>query len=88
MVKTFCDICGREIGKLENEFRLECAVLNDDSQQYDYVYKDENVCEDCINDINNFIANHLRTYTIKSTPIYNEKAVYSYEDTDSVKSEV
>lgn len=55
MVKTYCDICSREINKLENEFRLECAVLNDDSQQYDYVYKDENVCEDCIHSINNFI---------------------------------
>lgn len=56
MVKTFCDICGREIDKLENEFKLECAVLNDDSQQYDYVYKDENVCEDCIVSINNYIS--------------------------------
>ena len=85
MVKTYCDICGSEILKHEKEFRLECLELIKDSQQYDYDYKGENVCEDCIHDINNFIANHLRTYTIKSIPIYNEKAVYSYEDTDSIK---
>ena len=85
MVKVFCDICGSEIHKDEKEYKLECLKLDKNTEQYDYVYKSENVCHNCIVDINNFIANHLRTYTIKSTPIYNEKAVYSYEDTDSIK---
>lgn len=64
MVKVICDICGQEITKNENEYRLGCYKLDRNKDQYDYVYKGDNVCETCINDINNFIANHLRTYTI------------------------
>lgn len=64
MVKVFCDICHNEIIKNENEYKLECLKLDRNKEQYDYAYKGENVCEKCINDINNFIANHLRTYTI------------------------
>lgn len=93
MTKVFCDICGSEIHKNEKEYKLECLKLDKNKEQYDYVYKSENVCHNCIVDINNFIANHLRTYTliskkdidkdtdtIKDKPIYNEKAVYSYTE--------
>ena len=64
MVKVFCDICGMEIDKKEDEYKLECLKRDKNQEQFDYVYKGENVCEHCIFEINNFIANNLRKYRI------------------------
>ena len=55
MVRVYCDICGSEINKQEKEFRLECLMFDKDKEQYKYFYKCENVCEECIDRINNHI---------------------------------
>lgn len=58
MRKIFCDICGKEIKENETCYRLTADTITH------LVYRSDEICHDCIEDINNFIANHLRTYTI------------------------
>jgi hypothetical protein len=54
MNKTYCDRCGKEIGKNENLYKFE--IHNEhryETTDYEIYFKD--FCEKCKNEIKNFI---------------------------------
>ena len=52
MIKTFCDICGKEIIGLVNCYKLK---ISSNSVPNDYNYSAGDVCDDCANSIYHYI---------------------------------
>lgn len=50
MRKIFCDICGKEITENETLYRLRADTITH------FVYRSDEICRDCIEDINDYIS--------------------------------
>lgn len=52
MVKTFCDICGKEIINFSHYYKIK---ISSDVIPNKYNYFANDVCEDCVNSIYHYI---------------------------------
>lgn len=54
MIVMYCDICGQRIDpKFNKRFKLSAYAVKDELEK---IYNSDDVCERCINRINNFIS--------------------------------
>lgn len=51
MIKTICDICGKEIDSIDGKYGINIIDRNNDYDTRRY----EDVCINCANDVKNYI---------------------------------